>query len=215
MMLPDLAPSLPGTTPRRVSIVSSIVYLGDAVSATIVADMDALGRLSRRERRTMDIKVFCRSSDYADGRTVVVEDWRDVVRNPHFQTSDVIIFHFGVFNEIYSTLEFAPRDAATIVYFHNVTPPQYLPKEAEPLIHQSYQQIASFRNADIIVAASDYSKRQLDSYGLGRPVEVVPLFGPNGARGPINPRPFWSAGAPLRLLFCGRFIASKGASDLL
>lgn len=198
----------------RISILSGIVVAGDALSETVIADLEAIDRLAARLRRNLDVRVFCADSTYADARLTVVADWRQVVADSHFRTSDIYIYHFGVYHVIHDTMAFARRDAQLAVYFHNVTPPQYLNDTAEELIMRSYQQIESFRSADRLLTASKYSADQLEQYGLGKPIEVAPLFGPNAPDYPES-RAEYQPGQPVRLIYCGRFVPSKGIEVLL
>jgi glycosyltransferase involved in cell wall biosynthesis len=199
----------------RISFVSGIVNAGDALSETILAELEAIDRLSTAERRNIDVRVYCASSSVADSRIVPVQDWQRVLRHDHFLSSDCYFYHFGIFSPMHQTLAFSRRDAHVSAYFHNVTQPQYLPPSAEALIHQSYQQIELLRVADEHFAASQYSAEQLRSYGLGRPVSVVPLFGPNGTSSSPRSQKRYTGQQPIQLLYCGRFVPSKGLRELL
>ena len=197
----------------RVSMISGIVHTGDAISETILADLETLDRLARARRWNLDIRVYCASAVVEDSRVRVVKSWRDLLRQPHFQSSDLLVYHFGIYHELHDTLQFARRDASVVAFYHNITPPQYCRREAEKLLHQSFQQVEMLRVANVHLTASRFSARQLESY-LGKPVEVVPLFGPNAAM--VSPAVARSrVGAALNVLFCGRFTEGKGVSTLL
>ena len=198
--------------PLRVSIVSGIVHAGDAISEAVLADLESLDRLSRMRRWNLDVRVYCASAAVEDSRVRVMNSWRDVLRQPHFQTSDLLVYHFGIYNEFHDTMQFARRDASVVAFYHNITPPQYCHREAEKLLHMSFQQVEMLRAADVHLAASRFSAQQLEEY-LGEPVEVVPLFGPNAAALPAAARP--RLDTALNVLFCGRFTESKGVSTLL
>jgi len=198
----------------RISIVTGIVNSRDAVSETVIADMEALDKLSRQSRRNVDLRVFCMESDHADARIRVLSNWRDALSDEHFTTSDIYYFHYAIYNDIHHLMYHLRRDAKSVVFFHNVTPPQFCAPQAEALIHASYQQIRNFRTADLILAPSDYSARQLAEYGLAKDIRVVPLFGPNGPER-VAPSPRSPHEGPLRLLYCGRFVPSKGVESLL
>lgn len=198
----------------RISIVTGIVNSRDAVSETVIADVEALDKLSRRSRRNIDLRVFCMESDHPDTRITVLSDWRDTLSDEHFVSSDIFYFHYAIYNDIHNLMYRLRRDAKSVVFFHNVTPPQFCPPKAETLIHASYQQIRNFRTADLIVAPSCFSARQLMDYGLGRDIRVVPLFGANGPER-VAPSSRSSHEGALRLLYCGRFVPSKGVDSLL
>lgn len=198
--------------PLRVSIVTGIVHAGDAISETVLADLESLDRLSRMRRWNLDVRVYCASAAVEDSRVRVTNNWRDVLRQPHFQTSELLVYHFGIYNEFHDTMQFARRDASIVAFYHNITPPQYCRGEAEKLLHMSFQQVEMLRAANVHLAASRFSAQQLEGY-LGKSVEVVPLFGPNATALPATARP--RVGAALNVLFCGRFTESKGVSTLL
>ena len=199
----------------RISFVTGIVNPGDAISEALIADICALDRLGVSQRRNLDLQIYCRESSYKDTRVQVVNDWRDVLRDEHFRTSDLYYFHYGIFSEMHHLMHHARRDARLALYFHNVTQPQYCPPEHESLIHASYQQIRNFAVADSILAASAFSARQLEGYGIASDIRVVPLFGPNAPESLTATAPSIDTTRPLRLLYCGRFVRSKGVDLLL
>jgi glycosyltransferase involved in cell wall biosynthesis len=201
----------------RISWVTGVVHQGDAISETLLAELEALGVLARRQRRNLDARVFCRDTDVADTRLRVCDDWRAPLADPHFQTSDIYVFHFGVFNEIHDLLNCLRRDAVVVVWFHNITPPQYLPAAAEDLVFRSFQQVENFRVADLVLVNSEHTAQVLAPMALQVPVQIKRLFGPNAlqaAPADTAPPPR-AAGGPLRLLYCGRFVESKSVHTLL
>ncbi|BBF69215.1 glycosyltransferase [Sphingomonas bisphenolicum] len=199
----------------RISIISGIVNKGDAISETILADIEAIDALSAETRRNFDVKIFCRESDLNDTRVCITNTLDEVINDDHFKTSDIYYFHFGIFNDIHHAMHSARRNAKMAIYFHNVTQPQFCAPSAEWLIHQSYQQIGNFLTADKIFAASDFSARQLAGYGMDLDIEVVPLFGPNQPSISPHLKAIPDGDDPIKLLYCGRFASSKGVDQLL
>ncbi|MFJ7440047.1 glycosyltransferase [Methylorubrum thiocyanatum] len=197
-----------------ISIISGIVNRGDAISETIVADIEAIDRISHAQRRNFDLKIFCFESNHPDTRIRVVDDWREVINDPHFLKSDLYYFHFGIFSEIHHAMHFARRNAVSVVYFHNVTQPQFCPPSAQLLIHKSYRQIENFLTADSIFSASHFSAKQLKSYGMGLDVVVIPLFGPNATSKPASNKSGNDRNESFRMMYCGRFAQSKGLDHL-
>ncbi|WP_197410875.1 glycosyltransferase [Novosphingobium sp. FSW06-99] len=188
---------------------------GDAISETLLADVAAIDRLRRQQRRNLDVQIFCMESWCEDTRIHVTRDWRNVLADEHFRTSDVYCFHFGIYSDMHHLMHHVRRDAKVVVFFHNITQPQYCAATDEALIHASYRQIRNFRTADLVLTASAFSARQLAGYDLDRPVTVVPLFGPNAPDAPVEaPHPI-DTDRPLHLLYCGRFVSSKGVATLI
>ena len=197
----------------RISWICGVVHASDAISETLIAELEALTSYTRRHRRHVDAKVFCRDSDIPDTRIQVCDDWRAPLSDPHFQTSDLYIFHFGVFNEIHDLLNLIRRDAQVIVWFHNITPPQYLPPAAEDLVHKSFAQAANFRVADRILVNSRHTAQVLEPMQLGVPIEVRHLFGRNSPQ--VSRRNLPAERDALRLVHCGRFVPAKSIHTLL
>ena len=200
--------------PCRVSIIAGIVRPPDAISETVLADLDAVDSLAKRNRINIEARVFCSSASVPDTRIVIAPDWRQIVRNQHFRNSDLLIYHFGIFGESHNSIQFARRDGTVVAYFHNVTPPQHCRREDEELQHRSFQQIELLRNADQHLAASEFSAGQLRKLDLGAPVSVAPLFGRYVNGSPtVREKSHWR-NRELRLLFVGRFARSKGLVTL-
>ena len=116
---------LPSEAVRRISIVCSVVHQFDAISECVLASLAATSVLGVRD--TVETRVFCLESNVADSRIHVLPSARDLVASEFYQTSDVIVHHFGIFSELHSAIAFAPRSARVIVTFYGVTPPQFLP----------------------------------------------------------------------------------------
>lgn len=198
----------------RVSIIATVVKCSDAISETVLADLEAFDRASRSGRRVVDVRVFCFDTNVADLRIKLFGDWRDVIRDEHFITSDLYVYHFGIFHPIHDTLPFARRGSFVSVFFHNVTPPQYLSPQFEEVLNKSYQQIENFRSANVIMTASNFSRAALLNIGLDKPIVVMPLFGPNASQEAPAARPPRRPGELIKMLFCGRMVVSKGVLAL-
>ncbi len=201
----------------KVSWITGVVHSGDAISETVLAELDALTALSHAQRRSFDARVYCTGSNVADTRVQVVAQWQTPLTDPHFQTSDIYIFHFGVYNDLHHLLNLIRRDAKVVVWFHNVTPPQYLPAGAENLTHESFRQIENFVVADHVLVNSQHTAQTLAQTGLQLPVQVFPLFGRNAEQlGVDDCAPEATApGAAFQILSCGRFVKSKSLHTLL
>lgn len=200
-----------GLSPR-ISIITGVVRAGDAISEAVRADLNSLDLLSRRRRWNIDVRVYCGSAAVDDTRVHVVNDRKELLRRAHFQTSNLYIYHFGVYHDLHDTVSFARRDSLVVNYFHNVTPPQYCARGSEDLLHKSFQQIELFRAADVHLSASSFSARQLEEY-LDTSVEVVPLFGPNES--PQRIQRVKETKGTLNILYCGRFSEAKGLTILI
>jgi glycosyltransferase involved in cell wall biosynthesis len=102
--------------------------------------------------------------------------------------------------------------ARQIVFFHNITPAEFMPEWIRPQIRRSFEQLRYFAGADRLWPFSSTSARTLIEAGLdpGRIRIVEPVIEwPSPGRFVDKPA------APVRLLFVGRLIESKGVIDLL
>ncbi|GAP38640.1 glycosyltransferase [Piscinibacter sakaiensis] len=201
---------------QRISWVSGILYGGDALSETVLAELDALEAVCSATRQPVEAVAYCRNTDRQDSRIRVIDGPKEMLADPHFLASDIVVFHFGVYNELHDVMNFVRRDAQVVVWYHNVTPPQYLPRSAEALVHLSYQQTEAFRCADLVLCNSRHTRDTLQRTLQHRDIRSLPLFGANlapgsGAARPPRPAP----GTEVRLFTCGRFTRSKALHQLL
>lgn len=201
----------------KISWITGVVHAGDAISETVLAELEALRLLTRQQRRNIDARVYCSSANVADTAIQLAPQWQTPLSDPHFQTSDIYVFHFGVYNDLHHLMNFVRRDAKVVIWFHNITPSQHLPRSAEDLIHKSFQQVENFVVADHVLVNSKHTADTLTGTGLKLPVQVIPLFGRNAEdpeavdrdSGPLT------AQRPVEILSCGRFVRSKSLHTLL
>jgi glycosyltransferase involved in cell wall biosynthesis len=132
-----------------------------------------------------------------------------------------IIYHHAIGSEVADFLrEIADR---VVVYYHNITPPEYLslvnPKLAQGMT-QGRVQLAYFARSPYALAGSEYNRRELLAAGYAR-VEVLPYFiafdhlaqgitsdaGQAVLRRYVADEPRW--------LFVGRLISNKCQIDLV
>ena len=136
-------------------------------------------------------------------------------------TSALIIYHHAVGSEMVDFLR--SRLEQVIVYYHNITPAQYLslvnPKLARGMVW-GREQLADFAHTPYALAGSEYSRRELLSAGYSR-VEVLPYFiafdhldqGIRSDAGQAVLRRYADSG--LCWLFVGRLVPNKCQIDLV
>lgn len=141
-----------------------------------------------------------------------VETARDLAENPIFAASDVVIYHFGIYNPLFEIIPKWKGRARQIVFFHNITPAQFVPAWMKPRIDSSFMQLRYFAEVDRVWPFTSTNAQVLFDAGVDpRKVRIVE---------PVVewPPPFRLAKKekePVEILFVGRIFESKGVLDLL
>lgn len=191
----------------RVSIVNGICVRHDAISESVLGTQraidEAFGPVST---------IYCYSCDVDAARYRLVSGLPDLLFDREFMSSDVIIYHFGIFYELFNSIFFSSR-AKKVVVYHNVTPIHLLPTDQRPLLEKAIRQKANMAAADAIWAVSEVNREDLIDYGLpAEKITVEPLYlkaGLSGGRRRVRDP------GPVELLFVGRIVRSKGVEDLI
>lgn len=192
----------------KISFIHGVCVRNDAISNSIRDEIIWLGIDGRNE-----VCLYTYACDYNEFSFKIVSDLKDIAFDPHFQTSDLIIFHFGVYYPLFNLLFVIPKNAKSLVVFHNITPKQHLPVENHQIIDQSFQQMANIVFADQVVCDSKTNIEVLQSAGIWTPGTVLSLA-VHSELSKINRKPSFSDGI-IRLVFVGRFVSSKGPLELL
>lgn len=190
----------------KISFVNGICLSNDAISNAIRDEVTWLGE-------THDVRLYTYACDNAALPAQIVSDVRDVVFDAHFQGSDLVIFHFGVFYPLFDLLTVAPQHARRVVVFHNITPKDFVTASNHALIDKSFAQMSNMAFADHVVCDSQTNLDVLRQAGIRTPATVLPLALHRGAL-PPPVKPSFDDGV-LRLAFVGRFVRSKGPTELL
>lgn len=190
----------------KISYVHGICVRHDAISAAIRHEVSWL---SQRHA----VAFFGFRCDFDDMPFRRVETLADVAFDAWFQSSDVVIFHFGVFYPLFDLLPVVPTIAHRIVVFHNITPKQFVSETHHDVIDRSFRQIANMAFADHVVCDSQTNLDVLRNAGIHVPATVIPLA--------IELEEFRHHAKPsavdgvVRIAFVGRFVRSKGPADLV
>jgi len=138
---------------------------------------------------------------------------KDVVFDQNFQSSDLVVFHFGIFYPLFDLLVVTPKKAKRLVVFHNITPKQFVPAKNHPTIDRSFKQMANIVFADHVICVSQTNLDVLRAAGINTPASVLPLAVHGDLHAPTR-KPS-AIDDLVRLLFIGRFVRSKGPGELL
>jgi len=140
-------------------------------------------KLSRGTARALqqkldaNVRLFAYANDFAEVPFTKVEGARSLLSDQHFLCADVIIYHFGIYYEMFNALSIGNGRAKQIVRFHNITPKALLPANSAPLIDKSLRQATLIYFADLALADSATNKRDLVSLGVpAGKIDVSPLY---------------------------------------
>lgn len=194
-------------TSHRVAIVAPMLARNDAIS---VAVRDTYRMLARDE--SLQVEVLTQRNDFPDVKAAVVPDLADMLIHPAFLNADLLIYHFGIFNDFFNALICGNGHAKQLVYFHNITPARYVPSAQKRIIEDSFRQIANLAYADEIWAVSEVNKAVLEEHGIhSSRIQVMPIVVDAPRLAQLGDK----AAKQAELLFMGRCVPSKGILDLV
>jgi glycosyltransferase involved in cell wall biosynthesis len=192
----------------KISYVNGVCVRHDAISNAI---RDELGFL--KDAGYSDVHLYAHACDHSELPHTCVERVSDVALCPHFQASDLVVFHFGVYYPLFDLLPAAPKGARRIVVFHNITPKELIPSRNHWLIEKSFAQLDNIRWADRVVCVSSTNLQVLEDRGITTDAVVVPLALQSALAAPETKPGFDDD--QVRIAFVGRFTRAKGPQDLL
>ncbi|HEX8997008.1 MAG TPA: glycosyltransferase family 4 protein [Ktedonobacterales bacterium] len=200
---------------RRVSAQATANVV---IVAPMLARYDAISAAARDTYRMLsahpawDVRVLTLRNDFADVPASIVSDVADLLTHPAYLAADILIYHFGMFNELINALLVGNGHARQIVHFHNITPARYVARTHWRVIEDSFRQIANLQCADEVWAVSVVNRDELEQRGIDPArIRVIPLA--------VDAPPFSTlrdkTTQQLELMFLGRIVASKGVLDLV
>jgi glycosyltransferase involved in cell wall biosynthesis len=192
----------------KVSYVHGVCVKYDAISNCIRDGIRIL-----QGNAVGDVRLYTYCCEYEDLPFTGVNELRDVVFDPHFQSSDLVVFHFGVFCPLFNLLPLSPRRAKRLVVFHNITPAALVSPEMRGVIEKSFAQMSNIMWADHVACDSDTNLEVLRAAGIQTPATVLPLA-VHAKIGPPAQKPSFNDKIT-RIAFVGRIVRSKGVGDLL
>lgn len=192
----------------RVALINGICAKHDAISNAVVAEYGYLQDKFGPE----GVKFYGYALDYTNWNHKIVKSSAEILSDEYFLQADLVIFHFGIYYELFNTLLTGNGRAKQLVCFHNVTPKALLGAYHHEIIDNSLKQQHNLFFADHTYCDSIFNKDCLSAIGLpldklsvmGLPVEV-----------PDNYNLKLNSDGCVRLLFIGRIVPSKGVLELL
>jgi glycosyltransferase involved in cell wall biosynthesis len=192
----------------KISYVNPLCLKNDGISGSIRDEIFSLQKTGQH-----DICLFGYTCEYSSIPFIKTTTVQDIVFNPFYQTSDLIVFHFGIFYNLFDAILLSPRNAKRLVVFHNVTPKQFVAEKDHSLIDRSFHQMANITWADHVICISETNLSVLHEAGIRTSATVIPLAVHSNLHAPAN-KPCMQDNI-VRLVFLGRLVKSKGPEDLL
>jgi glycogen synthase len=192
----------------QISYVYGTCFINDAISSAIRDEIKWL-----TADPSNNVRLYCYASNRADVPAYFVKTLSDVALDAHFQNSDLVVFHFGVTYGLFDLLCVAPKEAKVLVVFHNITPKEFLPPQASKFIEQSLQQMSNIAFANHVICDSQFNLDTLRNAGIVTPATVIPLAVHGASAAPARKPSFEDS--IIRIAFIGRFVRSKGPTELL
>ena len=192
----------------RIAIIYGVCVKHDAISNAIAAEYRYLS-----ERFGPDgVKFFGYQLEYPGWNHSIVQDSTQILGDSYFTSADLIIYHFGIYYELFNIILTGNGKAKQLACYHNVTPWKLLGSNYRGVIENSMRQQNNLFFADHVYCDSPYNRDCLRDFGM--PDEKLSVMGlpidvPGGQiRGKTSSE-------TVRLLFIGRFVQSKGVLELL
>lgn len=195
-------------SPLKISLINGICVRRDAISQSMHGTAVALNNVLGAH-----CKIFTYAFEYDDVPHRVVTEPTQILTDQHFQESDIIIYHFGIYYDLFNTIFLKPQRSKIIVRFHNITPKEFVPENSRRLTDRSLAQRANIDQADEIWADSLYNKQDLIDFGINPDKIIVSPLYVKFSETPQNQGK--KPDDVVELLYVGRFVQSKGVLDLV
>jgi glycosyltransferase involved in cell wall biosynthesis len=194
---------------RKVAIISGLCVRNDAISASVRDDA-----LSLSADFGFHSRVFTHHNEFPDVDAVEVGNASEIVFDQYFLSCDLIIYHFGIFHELFNVIFLGNGLAPQAVRYHNLTPRDLLTRPEWAKFERSSAQLYNLAAADAVWPVSELNRLDLLSHGFvpEERVRLVPLsVGDGKRRGRLSEKQTGT----IQLLFVGRVVRAKGVMDLL
>ncbi|QQX83631.1 glycosyltransferase family 4 protein [Cupriavidus necator] len=192
----------------KISYLYGSCARNDAISNAIRHEVASLVRSGLAE-----VKLYAFHCDHDDLPFEQVGSVGDVLLSSHFQESDLVICHFGIYHPLFDLLAVTPKRMRKLVVFHNITPKQFVPADQHPLIERSLSQMSNIVWADHVICVSETNLGVLREAGISTPATVLGLAVDSDLQAPAR-KPSHVDGV-VRIAFVGRMVNSKGPLELL
>lgn len=199
----------------RVALYSGVYVRQDAISHSIRHKIEVLTRASEAGH-PVEWRVFAHGTDAErDPRVRAVASVAELVADPFFWAADVHVFEFGIHYPLFDAVFLVPADRAVLGIYHNVTPLALVTDKAtEDAVVQAQRQQLNLSRATHVANDSEFNLQGLLELGIP-PERLSVLHLPPSLHVTAPPVARRRRPGPLRLLYVGRLVSSKGVLDLI
>lgn len=195
-------------SPIRIAIVASVCVPHDAISSAVLQTYRDF-----EQSAGFEVHLFAMHNAVPGLPAVLVGDCCGLLLHKDFLEADLIIYHFGIYYDLFDTLLIGNGKAKRIVVFHNITPKEFVSERHHAVIDKSFTQLHNITIADSIWADSEVNRKVLLDLRIDeRKVKTVSLSVSFPALGMQADKP--RSGRP-SILFVGRAVRSKGLLEAL
>jgi glycosyltransferase involved in cell wall biosynthesis len=202
----------PAKRPVRVALLSGACVRYDAISYSMWLKLELLRSL-RDAGYPVDVRAFVQGTDL-DDPDIRVRSLRDLVLDPDFSSSDVVVYEYGIAYELFDSLFLLRDHQRSVGIYHNLTPLEFVQWPAgRKGVRDGVLRRQNLARLDHVACDSEFNRQDLVDCGL--PEERLSVLSlPPRVSLPGANSVDWSAD-PVELLFVGRLVKAKGVHDLL
>ncbi len=199
----------------KVAVYTGVAFERDAVSNSFVEKLRILTHLGE-QGFPVEVTGFALASDCGHPAVRVVSGLSELMCRPEFAAADLHIFEFGMWYELINALFLV--HGPSLVIDHNTTPPELIDDPTVKLAcERSWLERHNLSLASHIATDGEFTRDELVRMGFDPGlISVLHLPPANAAPQRRRGHSAWVRhGAPVRLLYVGRFVRAKGIVDLL
>ena len=196
---------------RRVAIITGVCTRHDAISNVVRTQQQLLAAAG------YDARVITQHTDFpSEGHIVCSDPWL-LQRDEWYRSADLVILHFGIQYGLFDSLGLSHPNAARVVHFHNVTPPDLLTGTSRGQAVRGIDQLTIATRADEVWSDSEHNTECLLEWTDVDPAVVtqMPLSAPWVTDDSIHHIPVTPRHQVIRVLGVGRFVPAKGQRDIV
>lgn len=191
----------------RIAFISSLCVPFDAISGIV---RQSINWAAAAGHETL---LFSHGCEFKDLEAVAVQAAGEVATHPFYRSADVVLFDMGIYYSLFGAVVAAPAGARRLVRFHNVTPRSLMPSWQHDVIDKSIAQLSLLRFAHSVLCVSQYNLDELRKLRVETPAVVRDLPVTIDLNPPLSKHSVDDD--VLRIAFVGRFVRSKGPTELL